>query len=161
MALVPARAREPAGRTYGDEEMAFLRSVAACAATPIENGLMYAEVRDVNQKLSRKVFELKNLFDLSRELTSSFDAEAIRSLFVATVMGHLVVSRAALYLGGAVAPAPRPRAGRARGARLAFGEAEARAALSALHGAACGSGSARGPRARPAGRVAPVLRLSR
>ena len=81
----------------------FLRSVAACAATPIENGLMYAELRDVNQKLSRKIFELHNLFDLSRELTSSFDAEAIRSLFVATVMGHLVVSRAALYLGGAEA----------------------------------------------------------
>ena len=119
------------GRTYADEEMSFLRSVAACAATPIENGLMYAEVRDVNQRLSRKIFELKNLFDLSRELTSSFDPEAIRSLFVATVMGHLVVSRAALYLGGAFALRLAHERG-VRGAPAAFGEAEARAALSTL-----------------------------
>ena len=118
-------------RTYADEEVSFLRSVAACAATPIENGLMYAEVRDVNQKLSRKIFELKNLFDLSRELTSSFDPEAIRSLFVATVMGHLVVSRAALYLGGAEALRLAHERG-VRGAPLAFDEPEARAALSTL-----------------------------
>ena len=118
-------------RVYADEEMSFLRSVAACAATPIENGLMYAELRDVNQRLSRKIFELKNLFDLSRELTSSFDPQAIRSLFVATVMGHLVVSRAALYLGGVDALCLAHERG-LRGAPEGFGEAEARVALSAL-----------------------------
>jgi sigma-B regulation protein RsbU (phosphoserine phosphatase) len=111
--------------------MAFLRSVAACAAVPIENGLVYAELRDVNQKLSRKVFEMGNLFDLSRELTGSFDEEAIRGLFVGTVMGHLVVSRAALYLGGA----SDLRFVHGRGARDPRGplpEDEARAVLSVL-----------------------------
>ncbi len=121
------------GRAYGDEEMSFLRSVAACAATPIENGLVYAELREVNQKLSRKIFELKNLFDLSRELTSSFDPEAIRSLFVATVMGHLVVSRAALYLGGSEGlRCGHERGVRSEGAAEAFPETDARVALSAL-----------------------------
>jgi phosphoserine phosphatase RsbU/P len=87
------------GREYAEEEVTFLRSVAACAATPIENGLMYHELRDLNQRLSVKVFQLNNLFDISRELTSSFDEEGIKNLVTTTLMGHLLVSRCALYLG--------------------------------------------------------------
>ena len=65
------------GRPYGREEMAFLKSVAACAATPIENGLIHHELEALNQSLSVKVYQLHNLFDLTRELTSSFDEEGI------------------------------------------------------------------------------------
>ena len=92
--------RRVAGRPYGSEETAFLRSVAACAATPIENGLIYNELRTVNQRLSVKVFQLHNLFDISRELTASFDEETIKNLVTTTLMGHLLVSRCALYLDG-------------------------------------------------------------
>src|SRR5206468_5837999 len=88
------------GRPFDVEESSFLQSVAACAATPIENGLIYHELKRVNQRLSVKVFQLHNLFDLSRELTSSFDEEAIASLVTTTLMGHLMVSRCALYLAG-------------------------------------------------------------
>jgi sigma-B regulation protein RsbU (phosphoserine phosphatase) len=88
------------GQGYAEEETGFLRSVAACAATPIENGLIYDELRRVNQKLSVKVFQLHNLFDISRELTASFDEETIKSLATTTLMGHLMVSRCALYLSG-------------------------------------------------------------
>ena len=62
------------------------RRCPSCAAwlparpRPIENGLIYAELREVNQKPLGKVFQLKNLFDISRELTSSFDEESIRGL---------------------------------------------------------------------------------
>jgi sigma-B regulation protein RsbU (phosphoserine phosphatase) len=87
-------------RPYADEETAFLRSVAACASTPIENGLIYDELRSVNQRLSVKVFQLHNLFDISRELTASFDEETIKNLVTTTLMGHLLVSRCALYLDG-------------------------------------------------------------
>jgi sigma-B regulation protein RsbU (phosphoserine phosphatase) len=93
-------ARRGDGRTYGPEETAFLRSVAACAATPIENGLIYNELKSVNQRLSVKVFQLHNLFDISRELTASFDEETIKNLVTTTLMGHLLVSRCALYLDG-------------------------------------------------------------
>ena len=85
------------GRPYGREETAFLESVAACSATPIENGLIYEELRRLNQRLSVKVFQLHNLFDVSRELTSTFDEGAIQSLVTTTLMGHLMVSRCALY----------------------------------------------------------------
>ena len=85
------------GRPYAGGELAFLESVAACSATPIENGLIYDELKRLNQRLSVKVFQLHNLFDVSRELTSTFDEEAIQSLVATTLMGHLMVSRCALY----------------------------------------------------------------
>jgi phosphoserine phosphatase RsbU/P len=88
------------GEPYGDEERGFLRSVAACAATPIENGLIHHELRRVNQRLSVKVFQMNNLFDISRELTASFDEGAIQSLVTATLMGQLMASRCALYVRG-------------------------------------------------------------
>jgi sigma-B regulation protein RsbU (phosphoserine phosphatase) len=87
------------GRTFGQEETSFLHSVAACAATPIENGLIYHELKTLNQRLSVKVYQLHTLFDISRELTSSFDEEGIKNLVTTTLMGHLLVSRCALYLG--------------------------------------------------------------
>ncbi len=90
----------PEGRTFGREERGFLESLAACAATPIENGLMYDELHRVNKSLSVKVFQLHNLFDIGRELTSSLDEEAIKRLVITTVMGHFLASRGALYLLG-------------------------------------------------------------
>jgi len=89
------------GEAYGPEELAFLRSVSACAAAAIENSLIYDDLRRANQRLSVKVFQLHNLFDISRELTGSFAEEAIHSLVTTTVMGHFVVSRCAVYLCGA------------------------------------------------------------
>jgi len=121
------------GHPFGDEEAAFLQSVAACAATPIENGLIYHELKRVNQRLSVKVFQLHNLFDVSRELTASFDDDAIEGLVTTTLMGHLMVSRCVLYriVDGGLALA------HARGVRVdelgrAFTEAEAQPVLEAL-----------------------------
>jgi len=85
-------------RDFGPEETGFLESLAACAATPIENGLIYDELRRVNHTLSVKVFQLHNLFDVGGELTASLDEEAIKRLVVTTLLGHFLASRAALYL---------------------------------------------------------------
>jgi len=85
------------GQPFGREERGFLESLAACAATPIENGLIYEELRRVNRSLSVKVFQLHTLFDIGRELTASLDEDAIERLVVTTVMGHFLASRAALF----------------------------------------------------------------
>ncbi len=87
-------------RSYGAEEMTFLRGVAAVAASPIENGLIYDELRRVQQTLSGKRFELHNLIDIGRDLAGSSAEEAIQNLTVTAAMGHFVVSRCALYLCG-------------------------------------------------------------
>ena len=86
------------GGAYGPEEAAFLASVAASAAAPIENALVHDELSRVNRRLSVKVFQLQGLFDISRELTASFDEDGIKNLVTSTLMGHLMVSRCALYL---------------------------------------------------------------
>ena len=86
------------GSGYTSEDAAFLRSVAACAATPIENGLIYQELKHLNRRLSLKVFQLHNLFDISRELSASQDEESIKGLVTTALMGQLLVSRCALYL---------------------------------------------------------------
>jgi sigma-B regulation protein RsbU (phosphoserine phosphatase) len=88
----------PDSSPYGEAEAVFLKSVASCAATPIENGLIYQELRTVNRRLEVSVFQLRNLFEIARELTSSLDEETIKNLVVSTLMGHLLVSRCALYM---------------------------------------------------------------
>jgi sigma-B regulation protein RsbU (phosphoserine phosphatase) len=88
------------GTPRGEEDMAFLASVAACATTPIENGLIHRELQRVNQRLSLKIFQLHNLFDISRELSAAFDEEAIKNLLTTTLMGQLMVSRCAMFLAG-------------------------------------------------------------
>src|SRR5688500_2676642 len=121
------------GRPYGDEERGFLLSVAACAAAPIENGLVHEELQKVNQRLSVKVFQLHGLFDISRELTASFDEESITNLVTSTLMGHFMVSRCALYL-----PVPgglgcvHERGLRAEGEPPVFPPSEAAPVLEAL-----------------------------
>jgi phosphoserine phosphatase RsbU/P len=84
-------------KPFGLEEEGFLESLAACAATPIENGLIYEELRRVNRSLSVKVFQLNNLFDIGRELTASLDEEAIGRLVTTTAMGQFLATRCALY----------------------------------------------------------------
>jgi sigma-B regulation protein RsbU (phosphoserine phosphatase) len=82
---------------FGREEKGFLESLAACAAIPIENGLIYEELRQVNRSLTVKVFQLHNLFDIGRELTGALDEGAIERLVVTTVMGQFLASRCALW----------------------------------------------------------------
>ena len=120
-------------RPYGAEETGFLKSVAACAAAPIENGLVHDELRQVNRRMSVKVFQLQGLFDISRELTASFDEDSIMSVVTSTLMGHLLVSRCALYL-----PVPgglgcvHERGARSEGGSPVIPLAEAARALAAL-----------------------------
>jgi sigma-B regulation protein RsbU (phosphoserine phosphatase) len=50
-----------------------------------------------DRRLKAKEFLLQNLFDLSRELTSSFDEEAIKNVVTATLLGQLLASRCAFF----------------------------------------------------------------
>lgn len=83
-----------------NETQAFAESLAAAAALPLEASLLEDERQRLSRRLSVKVYQLRNLFELSRELTSTFDAEAVKGLATATLMGHLMAPRGALYLRG-------------------------------------------------------------
>ncbi len=101
------------GRGYSSEDLAFLESHAAMAATPIEAGLTDEELRRVNRDLSVRVYQLQNLFDIGRALAATLDVEEIERLVVTTVMGYFLATRAALYH----AEGPALELGHARGAR--------------------------------------------
>jgi sigma-B regulation protein RsbU (phosphoserine phosphatase) len=85
------------GKPFGSDELGFLESLAACAATPIENGIIHEQLRRANESLAIRIFQLEGLFDIGRELTTSLDEDAIVRLVIATVMGHFLASRCALY----------------------------------------------------------------
>lgn len=145
MAVIALGARAD-GSAYTAEDAAFLRSVAACAATPIENGLIYQELKNVNRRLSLKVFQLHNLFDISRELAASQDEESIKGLVTTTLMGQLLVSRCALYLrtdDELVLAQERGMHMDEEGRRIALPEAAP--ALEALGGAEAAADLAAGP----------------
>lgn len=89
------------GQAFGREEMGFLASLAACAATPIENSVIHDELRRLNRSLSVKVFQLESLFDIGRELFASLDEDAAGRLLLTTLLGHFLASRGALLRPGA------------------------------------------------------------
>jgi sigma-B regulation protein RsbU (phosphoserine phosphatase) len=135
IALIGLGKRAVAG-DYQPEELAFLRAVASCAATPIENGLIYAELRQLNRRLQANVFQLQGLFDISRELFSSFDEDAIQNVATATLLGHLMVSRCALWREvEGVFVLVRERGLRAADGAPALRDADVRQALSSVRGA--------------------------
>jgi sigma-B regulation protein RsbU (phosphoserine phosphatase) len=124
-----------AGRSFGPEERGFLHGVAACLATPLEHHVMQDELRRVNRRMSLSVFQLRNLFDISRELTGSLEEEAIHNLITTRVMGHFVVSRCALFLLGPKGLfLAHERGLRRHGDGAPIPEEEARVALEGLRG---------------------------
>jgi sigma-B regulation protein RsbU (phosphoserine phosphatase) len=123
------------GRGYCAEERAFLRSLAACAATALENAQVQGELRRANRELSAKVFQLHDLFDVSRDLAASHEESAILGLLTTTAMGHFLVSRCALYLMGPQGLGLVQERGLPRGAdRAPIPPELARAALQELPG---------------------------
>jgi phosphoserine phosphatase RsbU/P len=68
--------------------------------TAIEGGLQ-AEVDRLRRALGVKSFQLESLFELSRELAQSLDESLVQDLLLPTLMGHLTVSRCALFVGEA------------------------------------------------------------
>jgi sigma-B regulation protein RsbU (phosphoserine phosphatase) len=96
LALGPREGGEP----YGSKETAYLCRAAACAASPVENRLLDEELQRMGRKLSLKVLELRNLFDVSRDLAAGAAEDTMPGLLATTAMGHFAVSRCALYLAG-------------------------------------------------------------
>jgi sigma-B regulation protein RsbU (phosphoserine phosphatase) len=121
------------GQSYGEKETAYLRRAAACAGSTIENDLLHDELRRMGRKLSLKELELRNLFDVGRDLAASAAEEAIHSLLATTVMGHFSVSRCAVYVTGPDGLAlAHARGLRRLQAALPMSPSESRAALAAI-----------------------------
>ncbi|MDZ7263079.1 MAG: SpoIIE family protein phosphatase [candidate division KSB1 bacterium] len=86
------------GRPFSPSELDFLQSLSNIAATAIENGLMVMKLQEVNRRLDKKIQELNTLFDISKELNSTLDADKILNLLSFVVMGEMLVNRCLIYL---------------------------------------------------------------
>jgi sigma-B regulation protein RsbU (phosphoserine phosphatase) len=96
--------------SFTEGERSFAEALSISASACIDNGRVYEELRDLNRRLSLKVYQLNSLFDITDELYRSRDAGAVREVLVASAMGQLLASRCALIqTDGAV---------RARGVKL-------------------------------------------
>jgi sigma-B regulation protein RsbU (phosphoserine phosphatase) len=93
-----ALGRKLTGSHYLPAEVEFLESLASVSTPAIENARVYEEVRGLNTRLDRKIHELNTLFEISRNLVATFDAEEVIRLFSYALMGQLLISKHLLVL---------------------------------------------------------------
>ncbi|MCB2205566.1 SpoIIE family protein phosphatase [bacterium] len=85
------------GQELLSADITFLESVAAVAATAVKSALTIEELRVVNRRLDSKVQEMNTLFEISREMNTTFDPDAILRIMSYALMGQLRVMRYIVY----------------------------------------------------------------
>ncbi len=95
------------GRCFDSADITFLTSLAAVAASAVLNALTIADLQKSNRRLDAKVQEMNTLFEMSREMNSTFDESKILRLLGYVLMGQLRAMRYAVYTdnGGQIRPA--------------------------------------------------------
>ncbi len=78
---------------FKTSEVDFLDSLSGVAAPAIENSRVYAELRDLNVRLDKKVQELNTLFEIGRSLLSTLEAEHVLKALTYALMGQLRLTR--------------------------------------------------------------------
>lgn len=85
------------GQPFSDNDYTFLESVTAVAASAVNSAMTIDKLRDVNRRLDSKVQELNTLFELSREMNTTFDEQLILRTLSYALMGQLRVMRFAVF----------------------------------------------------------------
>lgn len=85
------------GKPFESSDITFLESVAAVAATAVRSAVTIEELRLVNRRLDKKVQEMNTLFELSREMNTTFDMNTILRILGYALMGQLRVLRYVVY----------------------------------------------------------------
>lgn len=86
------------GKEYTDSELDYLHSLSNIAATAVQNGLIFQELKDVNRQLDKKVQELNTLFEIGKELNSTLETEKVVNLLAYSIMGEIMVNRCLIFL---------------------------------------------------------------
>ncbi len=80
-------------QAYGTNEIEYLNSLSNLAATAVENGMIFQELKEVNRRLDKKIQELNTLFDIGKELNSTLEGDKIASVLAYALMGELMAQR--------------------------------------------------------------------
>ncbi len=86
------------GKDYNDSELGYLHSLSNIAATAVQNGLIFQELKEVNRQLDKKVQELNTLFEIGKELNSTLETEKVVNLLAYSIMGEMMVNRCLIFL---------------------------------------------------------------
>jgi phosphoserine phosphatase RsbU/P len=74
------------------EETIFIETLLNISAPAIENSLKFNEIKFLNEDLNTQIYQLKSLFELSKELNTNFlDKEKIIKLLNYTLLGNFGV----------------------------------------------------------------------
>jgi sigma-B regulation protein RsbU (phosphoserine phosphatase) len=83
---------------YSSGDLEYLQSLANLAATAIENGIVFQELKEVNRRLDKKIQELNTVFEIGKELNSTLDSDKIVNLLGFSLMGEVMVQRCLILL---------------------------------------------------------------
>jgi sigma-B regulation protein RsbU (phosphoserine phosphatase) len=86
------------GKDYSDSELDYLHSLSNIAATAVQNGLIFQELKEVNRQLDKKVQELNTLFEIGKELNSTLETDKVVNLLAYSIMGEMMVNRCLIFL---------------------------------------------------------------
>lgn len=76
-----------------EREIEFVESLSIISAVAISNSRMFNEMRRINRKLDRRVYELNTLFGLSKDFSMTVDRDQIASKFKVALLSHLLVRK--------------------------------------------------------------------
>jgi sigma-B regulation protein RsbU (phosphoserine phosphatase) len=85
-------------RPVTPDQRKFTETLLSIAATAIEKGFSFGEVKTVNRTLDEKVHQLKTLFELAKEFGGILDRHKLLKMFSLTLMGQVGTSRYAICL---------------------------------------------------------------
>lgn len=74
-------------------EVEFVESLVIISSVAIANSRMFEELRRINRKLDRKVYELNTLFDLSKDFNMMVDRDEISRVFKFAMLGQLLIRK--------------------------------------------------------------------
>lgn len=97
MVGIIALGRKLTGQAFVSGELRFLESVAAVGASAVKSALVIEQLRNVNRRLDTKIQEMNTLFEISREMNTTFEAADILRVLSYALMGQLRVLRYAVF----------------------------------------------------------------
>ena len=80
-----------AKQPLSSREIEFIESLSIISSVAIANSRMFTELRQINRKLDRKVYELNTLFDLSKDFNIMVDRQEIVRIFKFAMLGQMLI----------------------------------------------------------------------
>lgn len=89
------------GQPLTEREIEFVESLVIISSVAIANSRMFSELRRINRKLDRKVYELNTLFELSKDFNMMVDRDQISRVFKFAMLGQMLIRKFFFYLENA------------------------------------------------------------